>query len=105
MKRDSETLLAFHRQFSIMVPTLKPIKLLALTAAAFMTVALMAQETLPPTAENPDETAKAEASTSEQGPPPGEPAGTPQKPVPIAIEIDLTAQKAWLLQDGQRVYE
>ncbi|MEQ1859600.1 MAG: L,D-transpeptidase [Chthoniobacteraceae bacterium] len=26
-------------------------------------------------------------------------------PPPLAIEIDLTAQKAWVLQDGQRVYE
>ena len=23
----------------------------------------------------------------------------------VAIEIDLSAQKAWVLQDGQRVYE
>jgi hypothetical protein len=30
---------------------------------------------------------------------------THSSPPPIAIEIDLTAQKAWLLQDGQRVYE
>jgi len=28
-----------------------------------------------------------------------------QEPPPIAIEIDLTAQKAWVLQDGKRVYE
>ena len=43
-------------------------------------------------------------------PAPGEPstsAPAPSKPAvsPIAIEIDLTAQKAWVLQDGQRVYE
>lgn len=32
---------------------------------------------------------------------------SPSKPAAssIAIEIDLTAQKAWVLQDGQRVYE
>lgn len=28
-----------------------------------------------------------------------------QDVAPISIEIDLTAQKAWVLQDGQRVYE
>lgn len=28
-----------------------------------------------------------------------------QEVAPVAIEIDLTAQKAWVLQDGQRVYE
>jgi lipoprotein-anchoring transpeptidase ErfK/SrfK len=28
-----------------------------------------------------------------------------QEAAPIAIEIDLSAQKAWVLQDGQRVYE
>src|SRR5438132_1052325 len=28
-----------------------------------------------------------------------------QEPAPVAIEIDLTAQKAWVLQEGQRVYE
>jgi hypothetical protein len=29
----------------------------------------------------------------------------PAQPAPIAIEIDLTQQKAWILQDGQKVYE
>jgi lipoprotein-anchoring transpeptidase ErfK/SrfK len=41
---------------------------------------------------------------------PGAPTESTQPPEkailpPIAIEIDLTAQKAWLLQDGKRVYE
>jgi hypothetical protein len=43
-------------------------------------------------------------------PQPGAPTESTQPPEkailpPIAIEIDLTAQKAWLLQDGKRVYE
>jgi lipoprotein-anchoring transpeptidase ErfK/SrfK len=29
----------------------------------------------------------------------------PATAAPIAIEIDLSAQRAWILQDGQRVYE
>jgi lipoprotein-anchoring transpeptidase ErfK/SrfK len=37
-------------------------------------------------------------------PAPATPAPTPSKP-PITIEIDLTEQKAWILQDGQKVYE
>ena len=36
---------------------------------------------------------------------PAVPVPEPAQPVPIAIEIDLTAQKAWILQDGQKVYE
>lgn len=28
-----------------------------------------------------------------------------QEPRPLAIEIDLAAQKAWILQDGKQVYE
>jgi lipoprotein-anchoring transpeptidase ErfK/SrfK len=33
------------------------------------------------------------------------PAPEPAAPAPISIEIDLTSQKAWVLQDGQKVYE
>jgi lipoprotein-anchoring transpeptidase ErfK/SrfK len=40
---------------------------------------------------------------------PTEPDAEPPEPKPatpsISIEIDLTVQKAWVLQDGQRVYE
>lgn len=40
---------------------------------------------------------------------PATPESTPPTPKPatppIAIEIDLTTQKAWILQDGRRVYE
>src|SRR5687768_17545708 len=28
-----------------------------------------------------------------------------QEAAPVSIEIDLTAQQAWVLQDGQRVYQ
>lgn len=40
-------------------------------------------------------------------PAPATPAPAAPKPgaPPFAIEIDLTAQKAWILQDGQKVYE
>jgi lipoprotein-anchoring transpeptidase ErfK/SrfK len=42
-------------------------------------------------------------------PVPAEPDAEPPAPKPanppFSIEIDLTAQKAWVLQDGQRVYE
>jgi lipoprotein-anchoring transpeptidase ErfK/SrfK len=45
----------------------------------------------------------APAPTSEEAPPAVfEP--KPAKP-PLAIEIDLSEQKAWVLQDGQRIYE
>ena len=33
------------------------------------------------------------------------PAPVPANPPPLALEVDLTTQKAWVLQDGQRVYE
>jgi hypothetical protein len=78
---------------------LTPTKLLLATAAAFTAFTLGAQE-VSPTAPAPEEK-----------PPTNEPAAAsapaePQKPAAgIAIEIDLTAQKAWVLQEGQRVYE
>jgi len=33
------------------------------------------------------------------------PTPKPAGPPPLAIEIDLSEQKAWVLQDGQRIYE
>jgi len=58
---------------------------------------------------SPDPTPSNEAGISNETAP-SEPAAespAPEKPaVPaMAIEIDLTTQKAWILQDGQRVYE
>lgn len=44
------------------------------------------------------------AQETATAPPPATPAPTPAV-VPLAIEVDLTAQKAWVLQDGKRVYE
>ena len=45
-----------------------------------------------------------EAPTPAAPEPAAAPAPKPAGPA-IAIEIDLSAQKAWVLQDGQRVYE
>jgi lipoprotein-anchoring transpeptidase ErfK/SrfK len=68
---------------------------------------LRAQEPAPTAAPAPapePASAPATARQQEAAPPPTEVAPKPAGPS-IAIEIDLTAQKAWVLQEGQRVYE
>jgi len=69
--------------------------LLALLAA-LVTSSLAAQEA----AQEPP----AEPPRSSEASPVPEPAAKATPPA-LAIEIDLTAQKAWVLQDGHRVYE
>jgi lipoprotein-anchoring transpeptidase ErfK/SrfK len=69
-------------------------------------VSLHAQEpSTPPSVPAPDAPASpatpTETETAAPAPIPApKPAGSP-----LAIEIDLSAQKAWVLQDGKRVYE
>jgi lipoprotein-anchoring transpeptidase ErfK/SrfK len=63
-------------------------------------MSLRAQE--PPAPAPTSEVAAAPSVSAE--PDAGPPAPKPANP-PISIEIDLAAQKAWVLQDGQRVYE
>lgn len=75
-----------------------------IVAAGLLAGALLhAQEPTPAPA--PTSTPDAPAETTVPAAP--EPVPAPSKPAapPIAIEIDLSAQKAWVLQDGQRVYE
>jgi hypothetical protein len=67
-----------------------------LAAAVLAASSILAQET-------PGAPAGDEAGA--EGQKPASPATDSAPPSLIAIEIDLTAQKAWVLQDGQRVYE
>jgi len=67
-------------------------------------VSLHAQEPSTPTPAAAPDTPPPLATPTETEPAAPEVAPKPAVP-PLAIEIDLSAQKAWVLQDGKRVYE